>query len=923
MSANMFANIRVIMCQKISKNAMCVLRMVLWLFVISLIASCSKAGWAQGSCPPSPNYTPDFSSNGTCLALNSDAILVLNGASTALQITTSTGNQVGSAWYLTPQTVTNGFTTTFQFQFTNPSSSPADGIAFLVQNSSTTAIGYAGGNGGALGYGDADANSNPNNGQGIPYSVAIEFDSFQDGWDPAPVNGIDSHVAIQSCGTGANTSHHNYLCNGSSGANSTIGQPVSTENNGINFADGNIHSVTINYTPACSTCSPATVANLQVIVDNVDIYPNGIPFDLTTIASGTGTAFVGFTGATGGSWETQDILDWTFTPTQQGMQINPNNPGSLNQTFVVSSAPGQSWNFNFNDTTSNQNGNLNIQPGTTPFINSSGLGEFDWASIVNGTSMADTSCWLTAATNACAVNTMTCTNNANSTQEGSNCPQSTIRNILFDQEIDVALNQTGIVNGILTIPNGYAPGMAEGPDVLVSGGQCSYPANGPMGAQLCPQSIMTQLEDNTPRGGGTGTTTNSTYVLFCCEPEWNTTPSIPLWSHTLSIPASFSSAPPPTPNPNTNNFQAAQGSSVVVGAEPHGTLLDTTFPLPGEQSLNNSIPCPALGIPPNTTWSTQNPQSFGVSGVITNYDNNGTASALVEGAYDAHYFSVDCDSFEELVFPPTLNLSPGTPGANVASFKTVPFNIDTTAPIVQSIVLNPPGGYYQPGTSVTATVSCTDPSSATVANFYSGVAACGTLGSPQAFGGQQTVSTTPIGLNTGATGTQTFTATAVDAAGNIATPVSINYQVVGSASLDMAMVGNLLVKTGTNMTYYIAVANAGPSTAEAVTITNPIPAGTTFVSSGYASESCALLAGIPICSISAPKNSCGSVAGTCNIGALSEWTNKNPTGVVVQITLNVNAKANTTITDTATITETNSNPNSKHDSQQWKTLVTK
>ncbi len=75
---------------------------------------------AEAQCPPTPNYTPDFSSNGTCLAQNGNAMLVSVG-STALQITTSAGNQTGSAWYITPQTVQNGFTTTFQFQFTNPS----------------------------------------------------------------------------------------------------------------------------------------------------------------------------------------------------------------------------------------------------------------------------------------------------------------------------------------------------------------------------------------------------------------------------------------------------------------------------------------------------------------------------------------------------------------------------------------------------------------------------------------------------------------------------------------------------------------------------------------------------------------------------------------------------------------------------------
>ena len=53
-----------------------------------------------------------------------------------------------------------------------------------------------------------DGNGNPSQGEGIPNSLAIEFDTYQNGWDPQAVNGNVSHVAIQSCGTGPNTSHH-------------------------------------------------------------------------------------------------------------------------------------------------------------------------------------------------------------------------------------------------------------------------------------------------------------------------------------------------------------------------------------------------------------------------------------------------------------------------------------------------------------------------------------------------------------------------------------------------------------------------------------------------------------------------------------------------------------------------------------------
>lgn len=884
--------------------------------MVLVFALAAASGWAQvpPPCPASPNFTPDFSANGSCLALNGTALVGSNGNNVALQITSASGNQTGSAWYVTPQAVQNGFSTTFQFQFTNGTVPPADGIAFLIQNSGTGAIGFTGGNGGAMGYGDADSNFDPSQGNGIPQSVAIEFDTFQNGWDPPAVNNSVSHVAIQSCGMGPNTSHHGYLCAGGSGASSTLGSAVVTPN----FADGAVHNVTIAYVPACSTCNPATVANIQVVLDGVNLYPNGVAVDLSSIGLTGGTALVGFTGATGGYFETQDLLSWTFTPTQ-GAPINPDQPGSLTQSFIANNTPGQHQEFDFDYSVANSgDGGLTIQPGTTPFVTTGGITPLDWASIVKGTAMADAPCLTAAGQSVCAVSTLTCTTTDSPTRSGSNCPKSTTRNALFAQETDLNLNQPGIKDGTLTIPPGYAPGFVMAPDVLVSGAQCNYPAGEPLETQLCPQNILTQLKDATIRSGGTGTTTNSSYVLICCEPEWQTNATIPLWTNSTTVSASFTSTPPATPVPDNNNFHAAQGASVVVGAEPRGALLDTTYPLPGERTLSNTTPCPALGVAP-TPWSTQDPEVFSVTGSITTFDNGGAESPLVEGAYDAHYFSVDCDSFEELVYPRTIDISPGPPASNVASFKTVPFNIDTTAPSAPSITLSPAGGYYAQNSAATATVTCTDPSSVNISNFFSGIAKCAgqTVGS-----NPQSVTVTGVPIDTSTIGNKTFTAAAVDVAGSTSATATVNYQVVGTANVAAAMLGNLLVKTGTNMTYYISVVNIGPNTANGVTLADTLPAGTTFVSSGYAVESCSFSSSTPSCSITAPKNSCGSVAGSCALGNLTAWTSKNPVGALVAITVHVNAPARTILTDTAAVSEVNVDSNSKNNSTKWSTLVT-
>jgi hypothetical protein len=65
-----------------------------------------------------------------------------------------------------------------------------------------------------------------------------------------------------------------------------------------------------------------------VILDNHDLFPisegnpsGGVAFDLTTLGLDNGTAWVGFTGATGAFVENNDLLSWTLTPGAQSAPI--------------------------------------------------------------------------------------------------------------------------------------------------------------------------------------------------------------------------------------------------------------------------------------------------------------------------------------------------------------------------------------------------------------------------------------------------------------------------------------------------------------------------------------------------------------------------------------------------------------------------
>ena len=231
----------------------------------------------------------------TGLQLNGSATTATNGGQQVLRLSTDgSGYQSGSAWSTTQQSVANGFTSVFQFRIAHSAANgagPADGFAFVVQNSFYSCEGpplcALGDVGGYIGY-DFDNN------------VAIEFDTYQNGWDPNA-----NHVAVQSCGTGFNTPDHTTSC--------LLGIAAMP---GVALADGNVHTVVLQYDPGSE--GPGT---LSIFIDNVGTPVLTVPLQLDTLlnlnfdeGNGTQTAYVGFTGATGAFTENNDILSWTFTP---------------------------------------------------------------------------------------------------------------------------------------------------------------------------------------------------------------------------------------------------------------------------------------------------------------------------------------------------------------------------------------------------------------------------------------------------------------------------------------------------------------------------------------------------------------------------------------------------------------------------------
>ena len=299
-------------------------------FTIALLAGLvagSTSAWAQ--CPASPAFTPDFTNNQTCLTLNGSAAFGAPasslpqpqvppsnppqppppGVNTVLRLTPNTIFVSGSAWWNVPFPVNQHFSTTFTFQMSGATTQlPGDGIAFVIQTSPQALHALDADNGAdgcSIGFGQtANGICTPSTG-GIPNSLAVEFDAYQN----TEINDLSpNHVAIQSCGTGAN----------SVDTTCRIADHDLTGNE-INLADGYVHTATITYTPFSSTnCDGPCPGVLDVILDGTDLFPNGVQFDMTSLGLGTGgTAYVGFTGATGGADDNHDILSWTFAPDSQ------------------------------------------------------------------------------------------------------------------------------------------------------------------------------------------------------------------------------------------------------------------------------------------------------------------------------------------------------------------------------------------------------------------------------------------------------------------------------------------------------------------------------------------------------------------------------------------------------------------------------
>ncbi len=257
----------------------------LWIVVFSLILITSASAETI--------VYNDFSDiSGLTLNGSTDTIgnpVYYNGQN-VLRLTDNLG-QSGSAFYTNPITLENSggfqasFSTFFSFQITDPQGisdgvQGADGIVFTVQTNSNT----AGGSGGGIGY------------QGIPTSVGIEFDTWNNGfWDD--YNG--NHVGIDLNGNVNSVAQYN--------------EPVTMNNGDVWYAWIDYNGTTDDLEVRLSQA--ITRPELAILSYNVD---------LVSILQQP-DAYVGFTSGTGSAGGDHDIRSWIFTSDYNPI-IDPNDP---------------------------------------------------------------------------------------------------------------------------------------------------------------------------------------------------------------------------------------------------------------------------------------------------------------------------------------------------------------------------------------------------------------------------------------------------------------------------------------------------------------------------------------------------------------------------------------------------------------------
>jgi hypothetical protein len=441
-----------------------------------------------------------------------------------------------------------------------------------------------------------------------------------------------------------------------------------------------------------------------------------------------------------------------------GSPISNSNPSSsqLTQNYSFNSNSNQQVQFTYDLSEAQNSGTLSIPDGSTPSTADTPLNPANFSTTyLRGTSFATGNCLthtgeLYNGAPACKLYTLTCQVGTNPDQSGVLCPASQERNEIFQEVFDGPKFTLPDFLGTNLLIYHQGVGLLEAKEGW-TGGSCVFDPTSGIAGELCPQNLLTSFSGpGQYKSGGRGQSSNSTFITVAPVPEDLTIPSVTgqrlgFWVNSHSFKVNFLSVPPAVAS--KNNFVAAPIQSITYGISLASSVPQPGPPVPDDVTVPNSA-CPTPGsAPPKATPFTALGEGVSVP---------------EDGQYLLHYFAQDCAGTEELKFTNT--------GGNWAtSFYTFPINVDTVAPVIKTgptLSPAPTSSGYKYGQKVTATYSCTDD--------RSGVVLCGTA---IYLVGRLNTGTITTLVNTLKAGQQTFTVTAVDAAGNTTTSAPVSYVV--------------------------------------------------------------------------------------------------------------------------------------------------
>ena len=489
-----------------------------------------------------------------------------------------------------------------------------------------------------------------------------------------------------------------------------------------------------------------------------------------------------------------------------------------------------------------------------------------------------------------------------------------------------------------------------GPATVVAGGNVSYTVaatnNGPSNASTV--SLTDTLPAGvtfvsvTPSNGGWSCGNSGNVSVTCTRANWNsgasttftivvTAPNNPGSLANAASIASTTADPDPTNNTGTANTTVTASANLAVTKTGPATVAaggNITYTVDASNlgpsaasnvSLTDTLPAGVTFVSVNASnggWSCSNTGNTSVTCTRANWNIGASTTFTIVVTAPAVGGPITNTAAITSTTPDpntgnntdTANTTV-TASADLAVTKMGPASVTAGGSVTYTV------GASNLGPSAASNVSLTDTLPAGVTfvsvNASNGGWSCGNTGNVS-------VNCTRLNWVSGASTTFTIVVTAPAQGGSLTNSASIasttadpnsgnnsasvSTTVNASADLSVTKSGPATVTAGSNVTYTLNAANAGPSTATNVSLTDTLPAGVTFVSVNASNGgwSC---------------SNAGNVSVTCTRGT---WVSGASTTFTVVVTAPSQSAA---LTNTAAIASTTPDPNSGNNSATANTTV--